>query len=134
MSAAWSSSASEGWRKACRATLHSLQSKQNAMELQHPLTTFPPQSLEEHQRGVCGSEGNGVHAVEHGKCTGGDIRLRGGRGVGVHGRCSRGNIRHTRKLRGGQWQYGEDGGGGMERAAAVGRRGWAARQCGWAAH
>ena len=29
----------------------------------------------EHQRGVCGSEGNDMHAVKHGKCTGGDIQL-----------------------------------------------------------
>ena len=70
--------------------------------------------VEEHRRGVCGSEGDGVNAVE------GDVRLRGGRGVGVCGGCGRG---HTRELRGGQWQYGEGGGGGMERAVAVGRRG-----------
>ena len=25
--------------------------------------------VNEHQRGVCGSEGNGVHAVKHGECA-----------------------------------------------------------------
>ena len=77
---------------------------------------------------MCGSEGDGVHAVEHGECTRGDVRLWGGCGVGVRGGHGRGRMQ---ELRGGQWQYGEDGGGGTERAAAVGRRGWADGEGGW---
>ena len=48
--------------------------------------------VEEHQRGVYGGEGDGVHAVEHNECTGGDVRLRDGHSVGVRGR---GGIRHA---------------------------------------
>ena len=76
--------------------------------------------VEEHQRGVCGSEGDGAHAVEHGECAGGDVWLQGGCGVGV---CSGRGRGRTRELRGEWWQYGEGGGGGTERAAAVGCRG-----------
>ena len=68
-----------------------------------------------------------VHnAVEHGKCARGDVRLQGGRGVGVHGGRHRGSIRRKRELRGGRWQYGEDGGSGMERAAARVHHGYTA--------
>ena len=62
------------------------------------------------------------NAVEHGECAGGDVRLRGGRGVGVRGGRRRGSIRRKRELRGGRRQYGEGGGGGTERAAAAGHR------------
>ena len=51
--------------------------------------------VEEHQRGVYGGEGDGVHAVEHNECTGGDVRLRGGRSVGVRSGRGRGSIRHV---------------------------------------
>ena len=37
---------------------------------------------------MCGSEGNGAHAVEHSKCAGGDVWLQDGHGVGVHGEYS----------------------------------------------
>ena len=40
--------------------------------------------VEEHRRGVCSCEGEGAHAIEHGKCAGGDIQLRGAHGVGAH--------------------------------------------------
>ena len=71
---------------------------------------------------MCGSEGNGAHAVEHSECARGDVRLRGGHGVGVRDRGSRGSIRHMRELRGGWWQYGEGGRSGTERMVAVGQR------------
>ena len=45
--------------------------------------------------------------------------------MGVRGGHGSGSIRRTQALRGGRWQYGEGGGGGTERAVAVGRRGWA---------
>ena len=66
------------------------------------------------------------NAVEHGKCAGGEVWLWGGRGVGVHGGRHRGSIRRKRELRGGRWQYGEDGGSGMERAAARVHHGYTA--------
>ena len=70
-------------------------------------------------------EGDDAHAVEHNKCTRGDAWLWGGCSVGVqqgqHQACAR-------ELRGGQWQYREGGGGGMER---MGRRGQADSEGGW---
>ena len=40
--------------------------------------------VEEHRRGVCSRKGEGAHAIEHSECAGGDIQLRGARGVGAH--------------------------------------------------
>ena len=71
------------------------------------------------------------NAVKHGKCARGDFRLRGGRGVGVCGGRHRGSIRHKRELRGGWWQYREDGGGGTERAVVAGHRRGADGEGGW---
>ena len=41
------------------------------------------------------------------------------------------SIRHMQELRGGWWQYGEGGGGGMERVAAVAHRGLAEGKGRW---
>ena len=42
-----------------------------------------------------GGKGDGAHAVEHNECTGGDVRLQGGRSVGVCSGRGRGSIRRV---------------------------------------
>ena len=65
----------------------------------------------------CGSEGDGAHAVEHGECAGGDVRLRSGRGVGGCGGCGSlaGAASGRQRVREQLWWHGgvgdgEDGG------------------------